>query len=345
MKTLAVCPLLPSGTPIWSQEPLRRYPGADWLYFLAKEGSRRGINIIGGFEAEAVVALDFHLKSGNIDRDQTWVLQEREDDRANALYEIGAKPWMLTNFESPLFAPEFYDRAESISERFTHFVSFEGLRERSRAKQFHSLAFPSWGEDEMRPIHPWRDRNPYAFVVSNKHHAAMASADMRASPSWQWAADASLHDLRYQLIAYFYVKGLELRGQGWEGLRDTWAPAKNARPCRDKLEVLAHSRFTFVLENTRYVGNLTEKVIDAYLAGSVPIYLGDPRARDYLPRGSFIDADGKSFAEIHALCQALTEQDALTMIDIGRRWLLSDGKRHLSNHFAAWVLDLFDAST
>lgn len=43
-----------------------------------------------------------------------------------------------------------------------------------------------------------------------------------------------------------------------------------------KREVLADYRFTIAFENTEIPGYTTEKIIDAWLAGSVPIYWGNP---------------------------------------------------------------------
>lgn len=51
-----------------------------------------------------------------------------------------------------------------------------------------------------------------------------------------------------------------------------------------KRDVLADYRFTIAFENSELPGYTTEKMIDAWLAGSVPIYWGDPAfTRDFPP--------------------------------------------------------------
>ena len=50
-----------------------------------------------------------------------------------------------------------------------------------------------------------------------------------------------------------------------------------------KLRTLARYRFTLAFENSTTPDYVTEKIYDALIAGSVPIYLGTPAIRDYLP--------------------------------------------------------------
>lgn len=50
-----------------------------------------------------------------------------------------------------------------------------------------------------------------------------------------------------------------------------------------KREVLADYRFTISFENTEIPGYTTEKIIDAWLAGSVPIYWGNPAVSREFP--------------------------------------------------------------
>ena len=56
-----------------------------------------------------------------------------------------------------------------------------------------------------------------------------------------------------------------------------------------KIDYLTSFRFTIAAENSPYPGYTTEKLVDAFLAGSVPIYWGDPLVDcDFDPR-AFLD--------------------------------------------------------
>ncbi len=58
----------------------------------------------------------------------------------------------------------------------------------------------------------------------------------------------------------------------------------------DKLAFVSQYKFTLAFENESAVGYTTEKIVEPFLAGSVPIYWGNPEvARDFDPR-SFINA-------------------------------------------------------
>lgn len=57
-----------------------------------------------------------------------------------------------------------------------------------------------------------------------------------------------------------------------------------------KLEFQKHYKFSIAFENSSYPGYLTEKIMDPFLVGSIPIYWGDPLAHlDFNPK-SFINA-------------------------------------------------------
>ncbi len=61
---------------------------------------------------------------------------------------------------------------------------------------------------------------------------------------------------------------------------DSWQTSKRA--------VLGDYRFTIAFENEEVVGYTTEKMIDAWLADSVPIYWGNPAADIEFPEGSYL---------------------------------------------------------
>lgn len=55
-----------------------------------------------------------------------------------------------------------------------------------------------------------------------------------------------------------------------------------------KRTVLADYRFTIAFENEEHPGYTTEKMVDAWRAGSVPIYWGDPAVVADFPSGSYL---------------------------------------------------------
>merc|ERR1740129_1268743 len=59
----------------------------------------------------------------------------------------------------------------------------------------------------------------------------------------------------------------------------------------DKHGALKKYRVYMALENVMERGYVTEKIIDGYAAGNVNVYLGASDISDYVPAGSFIDAN------------------------------------------------------
>jgi hypothetical protein len=57
---------------------------------------------------------------------------------------------------------------------------------------------------------------------------------------------------------------------------------------KGKLDGLLPYRFSIAIENTVHDDYFTEKIMDCWLAGTVPIYFGAPNLEDYFPKDSFI---------------------------------------------------------
>lgn len=49
--------------------------------------------------------------------------------------------------------------------------------------------------------------------------------------------------------------------------------------------------YALVFENQQQPGYITEKLLDCFKAGTVPIYWGAPNASDYIPQETFLPAE------------------------------------------------------
>lgn len=74
-----------------------------------------------------------------------------------------------------------------------------------------------------------------------------------------------------------------------------------------KNDVIMHYKFYFCFENSVYKDYVTEKVYQALLAGTVPIYYGAPNFADFVPRNSVIDV--RSFSSPKELAEYLVMLD------------------------------------
>lgn len=80
----------------------------------------------------------------------------------------------------------------------------------------------------------------------------------------------------------------------------------------DKKAFQADHKFAIAFENTSYDGYCTEKIMEAFAAGAIPIYWGDPNVtKDFNPK-SFINAhDYSSFDDVVELVKQIDQDDEL----------------------------------
>ena len=84
---------------------------------------------------------------------------------------------------------------------------------------------------------------------------------------------------------------------------------RGIREVEDKWDAIAPYRYHIALENGVYPHYWTEKLSDAFLAGTFPLYLGCPNAGEYFPAGSFVSLDANDPARaIASIEQAIADQ-------------------------------------
>ncbi len=167
-------------------------------------------------------------------------------------------------------------------------------------------------------LHPMRedivnfeDKKLLGFVFSNKTAACLDTRD--------------LYPERKILIEFFENKPsgeFECYGNGWKEFG--YKNYKGSSP--DKIATLKNFRFTVAYENTKDLpGYITEKIFDAFEAGSVPIYWGACNVTDFIPASCFIDR--RKFSSNEELYQFLKQMDKETYnqyLDNIRAYLKSD---------------------
>ena len=62
---------------------------------------------------------------------------------------------------------------------------------------------------------------------------------------------------------------------------------------KNKIEFLSLYKFSIAMENTEGDGYISEKILDAFLSGTIPIYYGDYMLDEYINPETFILIRGK----------------------------------------------------
>lgn len=345
----------------WSQQFL----GSAWVTSLYERQTEMGIEVASGD-----VALQ-RVKSGQWRASDVHVVQEMDARHGMELCQLGALPSVLTIFESPLVAYRSVDRLARSHVKFANCIGPHPIFERAPAlrQSYHwRLSFPSYWCNQIRTPMPWSQRKHAALVAANKYWRERKWARVRStkdalrilrhglrkrlSPTYQACWRLQLHDARFDLLQALGSRDkIEVFGRGWDDIENL--PPRQAEklaairsmfhgPCEDKHELLSCYKFTIAYENTAYPGYVTEKVIDAIVAGSIPVYMGAPDIAEHLPAEAFIDARAfRSPEAIAEYIEQMTESQAATMIDAGQKFLRSSqGQRYTYEGFGEWILSL-----
>jgi hypothetical protein len=210
------------------------------------------------------------------------------------LVRSGNRPLYLFLFESPAVRPDNWNRANHAP--FTKVFTWH----------------PGWADGRkyirMHMPHKLPEYVPYAPGTASKFCCLIASQ------KYSWVAQ-ELYSERVRAIRWFeehHPDEFDLYGQRWDRFyfqkklsiinpvlnlvyrRCPCLPHRRSFPSArgsvaSKREVMRQYRFSICYENASYPGWLTEKMLDAMFAGSVPVYLGDPEVAKLVPTEAFID--------------------------------------------------------
>lgn len=339
-----------------------RYPGAGWVTMLYRKAATLGLGMASGD-----VALE-RVARGLWRAQDVWVLQDMESEHGAALLQAGAVPFLITCLEAPMYAPFFYDDITQIASAFKYRWGF-GLDNTVQGSRFR---FPSFYSDDVKALdqlNPWVGRKPFSLIAANKfktsklfYPAKSSALDLLRqlkwmtwrvrSPAYRRSLAASLHEARLEAMDYFSRRGtLNLYGSGWgemAGLPLAWSRRLGENQglhyfgrCEDKAQILQEYRVSLCFENTEMLGYITEKMIDCFVSGTIPVYRGAPDVADYIPSDAFISAADGNYEQVCFQLDSLDGPSARAMQEKGREYLASEaGRLHSYEGFADHILRL-----
>ncbi len=81
----------------------------------------------------------------------------------------------------------------------------------------------------------------------------------------------------------------------------------DGKPVPDKLAFQKQYKFSLTCENSSFKGYVTEKIVDAFAAGTIPIYWGDPDIKELFNEKAFLNC--ADYATDEELVRAIREID------------------------------------
>lgn len=122
------------------------------------------------------------------------------------------------------------------------------------------------------------------------------------------------------------------------------AESHNTRE-NDKIEFLKNYKFSFAIENVSHEGYCTEKIIESFAAGTIPIYWGDKKVTNYFNKKAFINChDYSSIEEVIETVKEIDNDDEkyITML---KEPIFSDSHHAPAQQdirFEKWFLSIFE---
>lgn len=82
---------------------------------------------------------------------------------------------------------------------------------------------------------------------------------------------------------------------------------------KDKLKTLGEYNFVLAFENTDYPGYITEKIIHAFMGGSVPLYWGGGGfLKESIPSNCYVDCRDQNPQKIHRMIKSMTQEEIIS---------------------------------
>jgi hypothetical protein len=161
-----------------------------------------------------------------------------------------------------------------------------------------------------------------------------------------------LYSLRRKAIRYFENArvNFDLYGYGWDEPRvfqretikkafKSWRFKEYFRDAKDglnkfmsyrgvtqnKIQTLANYKYCICFENEYSPGYISEKIFDAFFAGTVPVYLGASNIEQYIPPQCFIDMRKfNDFSELIFFLRNIDEKQYARYIEAGEAFIKSE---------------------
>src|SRR3989344_293174 len=233
---------------------------------------------------------------------------------------------ILIQSEPSAVTPFFYKNLSTLRSWYAKIY----LASRSQEDGFHFR--PHIFENVFEPYFSNQDRKFLALMNGNKKPGDFTN---------------ELYSERLRAIAYFSKRGeLELYGAGWNRpiYFPYWRYRKYARQSyrgyvENKYETLSHYTFAICYENAILPGWITEKMLDCFVSGTIPIYYGDPEVTKIIPKECFIDLrDFETYDQLESFLKSRTPADLEAYRIAIKQWYAVKGNKVFTKEYFARFL-------
>ena len=270
-----------------------------------------------------------------------------KDKRYPAIKLNNFKKRILFQFEPPLVMPEVYKNINKLLKIYDK-IFLAGKINNHKINYFHycqaydRIFLDYWNNS---------DRKFLTMINSNKKIIDFKKIliSVILNGNFSELKYKELLSSRIKAINFFSrTNDIDLYGSGW----DKHPPFpywffKGAiqkvykGTAKSKYITLSKYKFSICFENCIFLGYVTEKIFDCFLAGNIPVYLGAPDIQEYVPRECFIDMRNfKDYNELRNFLKSLTDKEINNYKRNARQFLESERfKPFAKEHFAKIFVD------
>jgi hypothetical protein len=178
-------------------------------------------------------------------------------------------------FESPFIKPYITEHIHKVEHKFDYICCYNPKP--GNPKYIQSYSSACWVPERFCGLH--KKNKLLSISASDKNYA----------PG---------HKIRHKLISMNLHKDLELWGTGYNRFGEE--PIDRYKPYKDYM-------YAIVVENCKYPNYFTEKIIDCFACGCIPIYWGDPNIKErFNENGFYVWND---FNELKNILEKISEED------------------------------------
>lgn len=268
-----------------------------------------------------------HKHQDNGLRLEYYSLGKIENDRLISKKNIDRRAFLL--LEPPVVAPHLYRALPSLTACFEHVYlhnvhgdgySLEGIEIKKLRKFYWPLPY----KDALEPLWSKKERMRRIVVINGSHNPKS-----RVRELYSKRIEAMVNLARLGVVDLF--------GYGWNrwwSAKSMWLPYWSNRrtlmsiyqgSCPSKFDILSRYDFCLCFENMSMDGYITEKLFDCLFVGTIPLYLGAPDVKQFIPEDAYIDCSRyHSWEEMWKDIKDLTDKEIESMREAGRDFLRSE---------------------
>lgn len=182
----------------------------------------------------------------------------------------------------------------------------------------------------------WHGINPSQFIKDENYDAENIYKDKKYFCNFLYSHKVSYREKFFTLLSkYKKIDAPAASMNNMSGIDDLYQGDRWER----KRQFLSSYKFTIAFENYTYPGYQTEKLYDAMLANSIPIYMGDPYVSNIFNTESFINANDYITIKNKPLVKWLEKLSQPNFIDI-RPASHKSPLHRISRRLKAWGRDI-----